>query len=68
MENSRYNIRKYVKEYLDNFFCDFILYKDFPVKQKLARKHWVDTIYEELSLSQREEIFNKIKKNVKPPQ
>ena len=68
MENSRYNIRKYVKEYLDIFFCEFILYKDFPVKQKLARKHWVNTIYEELSPSQREEIFNKIKKNVKPPQ
>ncbi len=67
-KDSRCNIRTEVINYLDKFFSDFILYKSFPIKQKLARKHWVDTMYEELSQQQREEIFNKIKRDVKPPQ
>ena len=67
-KDSRYDVRKGVIDYLDKFFSNFILYKNFPIKQKLARKHWVDTIYEELSQQQREEIFNKIKMDVKPPQ
>ena len=67
-KESRYDVRQEILSYLDKFFCNFILYKDTPVKQKLARKHWVDTIYEELSPQQREEIFSKIKSDIKPPE
>ena len=67
-KESRYNIRAKVMNYLDRFFSNFILHRDFPVKQKLARKHWVDTFYEELTQEDREEIFNKIKSDLKPPE
>jgi hypothetical protein len=60
--NKRIEVRSSVINYMDKFFSDFILYRDFPVKQKLARKHWVDTLYEELSQSQREEIYKELKK------
>ena len=67
-EGSRYDVRQEVLSYLDRFFSNFILHRDFPIKQKLLRKHWVDTIYEELNQEQREEIFSKIKMDVKPPE
>ena len=60
--NRRIEVRSSVINYMDKFFSDFILYRNFPVKQKLARKHWVNTMYEELSQSQREEIFEELKK------
>ena len=62
-EGARYDVRQEVLSYLDRFFSNFILHRDFPVKQKLARKHWVDTFYEELTQEDREEIFKQLKRD-----
>ena len=62
-EGSRYDVRQEVLSYLDRFFSNFILHRDFPIKQKLLRKHWVDTFYEELTQEDREEIFKQLKRN-----
>ena len=62
-KESRYDVRQEILSYLDRFFSNFILHRDFPIKQKLARKHWVDTFYEELTQEDREEIFKQLKRD-----
>jgi len=59
----RFKLRQEVLNYLREFFTTIILYKEFPVKQKICVETWAMDMYEQLSDEQRLEIYNKRKVN-----
>lgn len=62
----RAEIKTKVLAYLQDFFTTFMLYKEFPVKQKKYSKLWALSMYEELTEEQRVGIYLKqIKKTWK---
>ena len=59
-------IRTKVLAYLQDFFSTFMLYKEFPVKQKRYSELWALSMYDELTEEQRVGIYLKqIKKTWK---
>lgn len=61
----RAEVRREVLAYLDEFFSNFMLYKDFPVKQKMFVEVWKLDMYEQLTDEQRVAIYLKrVKKNL----
>lgn len=61
MENlKRSEVRRKVKDYLQKFYLDFVLYKDLPVINKIYCKAWADDMYEQLDDKQRVAIYLKL--------
>ena len=57
-------IRTKVLAYLQDFFSTFMLYKKFPVKQKIHIEVWALDMYEQLTDEQKVAIYlKKTKKN-----
>lgn len=60
----RAEVRRVVLAYLREFFLSFMLYKEFPVKQKMYAEIWALDMYEQLTDEQRFAIYlKKTKKN-----
>lgn len=60
----RAEVRRVVLAYLRKFFLSFMLYKEFPVKQKMYAEIWALDMYEQLTDEQRFAIYlKKTKKN-----
>lgn len=55
----RAEIRRSVLTYLENFFSTFMLYKEFPVKQKIYASIWSLDMFEQLTDEQRIGIYLK---------
>jgi len=56
----RSEVRRKVKDYLQKFYLDFVLYKDLPVINKIYCKVWADDMYEQLDDKQRISIYLKL--------
>lgn len=52
--------RRLILPYLKKFFLNFILYKEWPVRAKLAAKNWASDMYEQLDEDQKDELYNKL--------
>lgn len=60
----RAEVRRVVLAYLREFFSSFMLYKEFPVKQKMYAEIWALDMYEQLTDEQKISIYlKKSKKN-----
>jgi hypothetical protein len=57
---NRHEVRESILCYLNEFYSDFMLYKDLPVVSKIHRQVWALDMYEQLSDTQRQELYNKI--------
>ena len=59
----RHQVRRVVIEYLEDFLSNILLYKEFPVKQKMRNESLAQDIYEQLNDEERIEIHEKVKRN-----
>jgi hypothetical protein len=55
----RAEVRRVVLVHLREFFLSFMLYKEFPVKQKMYAEIWALDMYEQLNDEQRFAIYLK---------
>ena len=55
-------IRRAILSYLEEFYSDFMLYRDTPILNKIHQGIWAQDMYEQLSDKQRVTLYLKLMK------
>ena len=60
----RSKIRRKLLDYLEKFYLEFILYRDFPIINKIYSRVWALDMYEQLDDKQRLKLYLKLIKKM----